>query len=134
MDANGVVADTHSGSSAISTSAIRLLIGPHPGNWISAALRIRLRPPSYDEISRPKRRGVGQLDVDADVALRETRDFTSAIDRHRRCNGNGDGSCERARAIGSLIGVVLNGYEMARAQSPSARQRHGHRRFSSGGP
>src|SRR5918997_1706349 len=38
----------HSGSSAISTSAIRLLVdGSHPGNSMPAALRIRLRPPSH---------------------------------------------------------------------------------------
>ena len=38
----------HSGSSAISTSAIRLLVvGSDPGNSMPAALRIRLRPPSH---------------------------------------------------------------------------------------
>ena len=35
-----------------------------------------------DEIFRPQRRAVGQLDVDAVVVLREPRHFTSAIDRH----------------------------------------------------
>ena len=38
----------HSGSSAISTSAIRwLVVGSHPGNSMPAAFRIRLRPPSH---------------------------------------------------------------------------------------
>ena len=38
----------HSGSSAISASAIReLVVGSHPGNSMPAALRIRLRPPSH---------------------------------------------------------------------------------------
>ena len=37
-----------------------------------------------DEIIRPQRLAVGQLDVDAGVVLRETRHLTSAIDRHRQ--------------------------------------------------
>ena len=37
-----------------------------------------------DEIFRPQRLAVGELDVDAGVVLRETRHFTSAIDRHRQ--------------------------------------------------
>ena len=37
-----------------------------------------------DEIFRPQRLAVGQLDVDAGVVLRETRHLTSAIDRHRQ--------------------------------------------------
>ena len=35
-----------------------------------------------DEIRRPQRRAVGQLDVDAGVVLREPRDVTVAMDRH----------------------------------------------------
>jgi hypothetical protein len=35
-----------------------------------------------DEIVRPQRLAVGQLDVDAGVVLSETRHLTSAIDRH----------------------------------------------------
>src|SRR5213593_2406648 len=35
-----------------------------------------------DEIFRPQRLAVGQLDVDAGVVLRESRHFTFAIDRH----------------------------------------------------
>ena len=37
-----------------------------------------------DEILRPQRLAVGQLDVDAGVVLRETRHLTPAIDRHRQ--------------------------------------------------
>src|SRR5882724_13673311 len=37
-----------------------------------------------DEIFRPQRLAVGQLDADAGVVLRETRHLTSAIDRHRQ--------------------------------------------------
>jgi hypothetical protein len=37
-----------------------------------------------DEIFRPQRLAVGDLDVDAGVVLRETPHFTSAIDRHRQ--------------------------------------------------
>ena len=37
-----------------------------------------------DEILRPERLTVGERDVDAGVVLRETRHFTSAIDRHRQ--------------------------------------------------
>ena len=37
-----------------------------------------------DEILRPQRLAVGQLDVDAGVVLREARHLTSAIDRHRQ--------------------------------------------------
>ena len=37
-----------------------------------------------DEVLRPQRPAVGQLDVDAGVVLREPRHLTSAIDRHRQ--------------------------------------------------
>ncbi len=37
-----------------------------------------------DEILRPQRRAVGQLDVDAGVVLREASHLTFAIDRHRQ--------------------------------------------------
>ena len=37
-----------------------------------------------DEILRPQRLAVGQLDVDAGVVLRDTGHFTSAVDRHRQ--------------------------------------------------
>ena len=37
-----------------------------------------------DEILRPQRLAVGQLDVDAGVVLREARHLASAIDRHRQ--------------------------------------------------
>src|SRR5262249_25826469 len=37
-----------------------------------------------DEIFRPQRRAVGQLNSDAGVVLRETRHLTSTIDRHRQ--------------------------------------------------
>ena len=75
-----------SGSSAISTSAIRpLVVGSHPGNSMPAALRTRLRPPSHPtRYSRPQRLAVGQLDVDAGVVLREARHLASAMDRHRQ--------------------------------------------------
>ena len=44
----GVRRMPNSGSSAISTWAIRLLVvGSHPGNSMPAALRTRLRPPSH---------------------------------------------------------------------------------------
>jgi hypothetical protein len=49
-----------------------------------AALRIRLRPPSHPTILRPERLAVGERDADAGVVLRETRDFASAVDRHRQ--------------------------------------------------
>ena len=50
-----------------------------------ADLRTRLRPPSQpDEIFRPQRLAIGQLDVDAGVVLRETGHLASAVDRHRQ--------------------------------------------------
>ena len=50
-----------------------------------AALRITTASSvAADEIFRPQRLAVGQLDVDAGVVLREARHFTSAIDRHRQ--------------------------------------------------
>ncbi len=75
-----------SGSSVISTSAIKaLVVGSHPGKSMPAALRIRLRPPSHPtRYSARKRLAVGQRDVDAAVVLREARDLASAIDRHRQ--------------------------------------------------
>ena len=50
-----------------------------------AVFRIRL-PSSVapDEIVRPQRLAVGQLDVDAGVVLRETGHLASAMDRHRQ--------------------------------------------------
>ena len=37
-----------------------------------------------DEIFRPQRLAVGQLDIDAGLVLRETRDVPPAVDRHRQ--------------------------------------------------
>ena len=76
----------NSGSSVISTSAIRLLVvGSQPGNSMPAALRTRLRPPSHPtRYSARSDSAVGQLDVDAGVVLRETGHLASAIDRHRQ--------------------------------------------------
>jgi hypothetical protein len=37
-----------------------------------------------DEIFRPQRRAIAQLDLNAGVVLRETGRFTSATDRHRQ--------------------------------------------------
>ena len=66
------------GSSAISTSAIRLLlVASHPGNSIPAALRIEA--PSAiapHEILRPQRLAVRQPDIDPRVVLREARHLT----------------------------------------------------------
>jgi hypothetical protein len=48
MDPECVAGKPYSGSPAISTSAIRLLVvASHSGNSMPAALRIRLRPPSH---------------------------------------------------------------------------------------
>ena len=54
-----------------------------------------------DEVLRPQRPAVGQLDVDAGVVLREARHFASAIDRHRaarRPNRPGSARCGSATA------------------------------------
>src|SRR5215210_7933882 len=37
-----------------------------------------------DEVFRPQRPAVGQLDVDAGVVLRETGHLTAVVDRHRQ--------------------------------------------------
>ena len=76
----------HFGSSATSTSAIRLLtVGSHPGNSMPAALRIRLRPPSQPtRYCARSDAAVGQRDIDAGVVLRETGHLDSAIDRDRQ--------------------------------------------------
>ena len=48
-----------------------------------AALRTRLRPPSHPtRYSARSDWPSDELDVDARIVLRETRDLTSAIDRH----------------------------------------------------
>ena len=87
----------NSGSSAISTSAIRLLVvGSHPGNSMPAAFRTTLRPPSHPtRYSARSDSAVGQLDVDAGVVLREARHFTFAIDRHRRARRPSRPGCAR---------------------------------------
>ena len=76
----------NSGSSAISTSAIRLLVvGSHPGNSMPAALRIRLRPPSHPtRYSARSDSPSDSLDVDARVVLREAGHLTAVVDRHRQ--------------------------------------------------
>ena len=76
----------NSGSSVISTSAIRLLVvGSQPGNSMPAALRTRLRPPSHPtRYSARSDWPSDSCDVDAGVVLREARHLTSAIERHRQ--------------------------------------------------
>src|SRR6266542_3318364 len=65
----------HSGSSAISTSAIKLLVvGCFTDQTASSV--------APDEIVRPQRLAVGKLDVDAGVVLRETGDLNAVVDRH----------------------------------------------------
>ena len=50
-----------------------------------AALRTRLRAAvAADEVLRPQRPAVGQLDVDAGVVLGEAGHVAPAQDRHRR--------------------------------------------------
>ncbi len=74
----------NSGSSAISASAIRLLVvGSHPGNSMPAALRIRLRPPSHP--TRYSARSDSPSDSSTStpaVVLREAGHLTAAVDRH----------------------------------------------------
>jgi hypothetical protein len=72
-----------SGSSSISTSAISQLVdGSTPRNSMPAAVRTTLAPfVAPDEVVRPQRLTVGQLDIDAGVVLREARHLTFANDR-----------------------------------------------------
>ena len=73
----------HLGSPAVSTSAMsQLVVGSPPGK-LDAGRRADQTASSMapDEILRPERLAVGQLDVDAGIVVRETRDFTSAMDR-----------------------------------------------------
>src|SRR5262249_61747345 len=86
MDANGVVAE----------APFRLLghldLGGQPAHrWIpSSKLNAGCftdQPPSPvapDEIIRPQRLAIRQLNIDAGVVLRKTRHFTSPSDRHRQ--------------------------------------------------
>jgi hypothetical protein len=86
MDAEGVVADAPFrllGHLDLGDQAARCRIPPgeldagcSPDQTASSV--------APDEILRPQRLAVGQLDVDAGVALRETRHVTFAIDRHRQ--------------------------------------------------
>ena len=75
----------NSGSSAISTSAIRAARGRIPAGELDAGCLADQTASSVapDEVLRPQRLAVGQLDVDAGVVLRETGHLTSAVDRHR---------------------------------------------------
>ena len=75
----------HSGGvSASSASAIRLLVvGSDPGKRDAGRLADEAASAvASDEILRPQRAAVAQLDIDAGVVLRETRHFDAAIDRH----------------------------------------------------
>jgi hypothetical protein len=75
-----------SGSSVISTSArSALVVGSQPGNSSAGCFANEAASSvAPDEILRPQRLAVGQLDVDAGVVLRETGHFTSAVERHRQ--------------------------------------------------
>jgi hypothetical protein len=74
-----------SGGSAISASAIRLLVvGSQPGNSMPAALRTTLRPPSQPTRYSAAATRLGELHVDAGGVLREARHLTAAVDRHRQ--------------------------------------------------
>ena len=62
-----------------------LVVGSDPGELDAGCLADQTASAvAPDEIFRPQRLAVGQLDVDAGVVLRETRHLTSAIDRHRQ--------------------------------------------------
>ena len=72
----------HSGSSAISTSASRWLIGRIPAGEFDAGCFTDQTAPAIapDQILGSQRMAVGQLDVDASVVLREAGHLASAID------------------------------------------------------
>ena len=71
----------HSGSSASSTSAIRkLVVGPH--GELDACCGPRCVRHHPDEVFRPQRLAISQLDVDPGAVLHEPRHLTSAVDRH----------------------------------------------------
>ena len=65
----------HSGSSVSSTSAIRWLVGRVPPGELDTGCLTNQAASSVapDEIVRPQRLAVGQLDIDAGVVLREAR-------------------------------------------------------------
>src|SRR5687767_9619389 len=86
MDAEGVVADAQSrllGHLDLGDQAAR---GRIPPGELDAGRSTDQTASSVapDEIVRPQRLAVGQLDVDAGVVLRETGHLTSAVDRHRQ--------------------------------------------------
>ena len=86
MDADGVVADAPLrllGHLDLGDQVARRRIPP--GELDAGCLADQAASSvASDEILRPQRLAVGQLDVDAGVVLRETRHLTSAIDRHRQ--------------------------------------------------
>ena len=89
MDAEGVVADAPfrrlpvSGHLDLGDQVARCRIPPGEldAGFFADQTASSVAP---DEILRPQRLAVGQLDVDAGAVLRETRHLTSAIDRHRQ--------------------------------------------------
>ena len=75
-----------SGSSAISTSAIRLLVvGSQPGNSMPAALRTRLRPPSHPTryCARSDRPSDSSTSTPVSSCAKPVTS-RAAIDRHRQ--------------------------------------------------
>src|SRR5262252_3516190 len=73
----------HSGSAAISASAIRLLVvGSEPGKSMPAALRIRLRPPSQPTRYSARSDWPSASSTWTLLVLPEPRHLTPAIDRH----------------------------------------------------
>jgi hypothetical protein len=79
------------GSSVISTSAIRVALPRIQPRELDAGCPTDNAASSVapDEISRPQRRAVGQLDVDAGLVLREARYLTPVIDPHRQLGDPG---------------------------------------------
>ena len=106
MDAEGVVADAPFrllGQLDLGDQAARRRIPPREldAGCLADQAASSVAP---DEILRPQRLAVGQLDVDAGFVLRETRHLTSAIDRHRaarRPSRPGCARCGSARARAS---------------------------------
>src|SRR5438093_8494298 len=121
MDAEGVVADAPFrllGYLDLGDQAARCRIPP--GELDAGCLTDQTASSvAPDEILRPQRLAVGQRDVDAGVVLRDTRHFTSAIDRHRQL-ADPAGQCALDVVLPQPEPVVVPGGKVADVQKAPA--------------
>ena len=91
------------------------MTGPTPGAQYGCLTDQTATSVAPDEIFRPQRLAVGQLDVDAGVVLRDARHLTPAIDRHLQL-ADPVGQCALDAVLPEPEPVVVPGGKVADVQ------------------